>query len=163
MKKDKKYLEALEQTEFLYGGLKGVSKRSNKPSKHIVQLVTRLLRHMHGKYFKVVPSIAAETLANECGLSFVNSYYNTSYNIANRMNKIGPNANVSKLFHREHIEGGCKRISTHLLINIDQFNSPAELLDWMYKNTYVVLRLTSEANLIHEESSLSDVEQLIAK
>ena len=161
--KDKKYLELLENTIGLFGLLKELSKYSKSPSKNTIQSVTRIIRHMHGKYFKVVPSVAAETLANECGMSFINVKYNKSYNVAKKMDKSGCNPGVSKLFHREHISGGCKRISSHLLYNIDQFNGGEEIIEWLYENTFVILRLKSEAALIHEESKLSDIEQFIVK
>ena len=165
MKKDKNYSEvdALEDAVLLYGGLKELKINSMKPSKNITQTVTRLIRHMHGKYFTVIPSVAAEKVANECGMSFVNARYNQSYSIANKMNESGCNPLASKLFHREHIEGGCKRISSYLLNNVDQWNSGKDMLDWLHTNTFVVLRLKSEADLIHEESSLLDISQLIVK
>ena len=149
----KKYSQsAIDLSDCLYGVL---LRRKGKPaSKVVTQLVTRILRHIHGKHFVVMPSKAAEELANEYGFSFIGKTYNQSYQAPLK-------AKISKEFHREHINNGCEFLSECMLNAMEQFNDEVDLLDWLYENTQVVLRLKSEAEAIHEHSMLEDIKELV--
>lgn len=48
-----------------------------------------------------------------------------------------------------------------LLNQYKKFNSPDDVLQWLGKNYFVVLRLDSEKDNINENSNLEDIKDLI--
>jgi hypothetical protein len=118
-----------------------------------VQYVTRILRHLHGKDFIVVPSKKAEAIANENGFTFIGRKYNNSYSISKNIKGYA--------FEREHINNGCQYLSTYLITNYKLFKSGIEVLEWLIENSQVVLRLKDEAELIHEHSTVAEIQDLI--
>ena len=118
-----------------------------------VQYVTRILRHLHGKDFIIVPSKKAEVIANEHGFTFLGRSYNNSYTISKNIK--------GHTFEREYINNGCQYVSTYLIKNYKSFNSGLEVLEWLIENSQVVLRLKDEAELIYEHSTLNEIKDLI--
>jgi len=118
-----------------------------------VQYVTRILRHLHGKDFIIVPSKKAEAIANKNGLTFIGRSYNNSYDAAKKIE--------GYTFEREHISGGCQYLSEYLIENYKSFKNSLEVLEWLIENTKVVLRLKDEVELIHEHSVITDIQDLI--
>ena len=118
-----------------------------------VQYVTRILRHLHGKDFIIVPSKKAEAIAHKNGQTFIGRSYNNSYSISKKIK--------GYTFEREHINNGCKYLSTYLIMNYKSFKSGLDVLEWLIENSQVVLRLKDEAELIHEHSTLTEIQDLI--
>jgi hypothetical protein len=122
-------------------------------SPNAVQYVTRILRHLHGKDFIIVPSKKAEAIAHKNGKTFIGRSYNNSYSISKKIK--------GYTFQREHINNGCQYLSTYLILNYKSFKSSLELLEWLIENSQVVLRLEDEAELIHEHSTVTEIQDLI--
>ena len=118
-----------------------------------VQYVTRILRHLHGKDFILVPSKKAEAIAHKNGQTFIGRSYNNSYTISKNIK--------GHTFEREYINNGCQYVSTYLIKNYKSFNSGLEVLEWLIENSQVVLRLKDEAELIYEHSTLNEIKDLI--
>ena len=55
----------------------------------------------------------------------------------------------------------CKYLSTYLIMNYKSFKSGLDVLEWLIENSQVVLRLKDEAELIHEHSTLTEIQDLI--
>ena len=140
---------ALDGAKVIYGAIKQLKGKNTSNTRG---LIGRIIRDIHHDAFPMI-SKQSELVAKEKGLSFIGQSHHKTYHIARELK--------NRKFHREHVGGGVNSMANILLNQYKKFNSPDDILLWLDKNYFVVLRLDSEKNKINENSNLEDIKDLI--
>ncbi|MGB0770235.1 MAG: hypothetical protein ACPGPB_05735 [Flavobacteriaceae bacterium] len=140
---------ALDGAKVIYGAIKQLKGKNTSNTRG---LIGRIIRDIHHDAFPMI-SKQSELVAKEKGLSFIGQSHHKTYHIARELK-------ICK-FHREHVGGGVNSMANILLNQYKKFNSPDDVLQWLDKNYFVVLRLDSEKDKINENSNLEDIKDLI--
>ncbi len=141
--------KAIDGATIIFGAINALEGRNNS---NTINQITRNLRFMHD-YWVVGVSKRSESIVNKFNLSFKNTTYRKSYVIAK---KISDND-----FVREHINGGTYFLSDFLIKNYKTFNSSVDVLRWLIDNTHIIIRHSSEKDLIRQNSKLEEIFHLI--
>ena len=140
---------ALDGAKVIYGAIKQLKGKNTSNTRG---LIGRIIRDIHHDAFPMI-SKQSELVAKEKGLSFIGQSHHKTYHIAKELKTCK--------FHREHVGGGVNSMANILLNQYKKFNSPDDVLQWLDKNYFVVLRLDSEKDKINENSNLEDIKDLI--
>jgi len=140
---------ALDGAKVIYGAIKQLKGKNTSNTRG---LIGRIIRDIHHDAFPMI-SKQSELVAKEKGLSFIGQSHHKTYHIARELKTCK--------FHREHVGGGVNSMANILLNQYKKFNSPDDVLQWLDKNYFVVLRLDSEKDKINENSNLEDIKELI--
>lgn len=143
--------KAIEGATIIFGAVKELKGLNTFNTRN---QITRNLRFMHDYWF-LKPSVQSEKIANNFNLSLKNITYNKSYYLAKKIK--------GHVFGREHINGGTQFLSEYLIDNYAAFKSANDILDWIIDNTFIVLRLDSEKEVIHKGSKYEEIKNLISE
>lgn len=141
--------KAIEGATILFGAIKALEGKNNS---NTINQITRNLRFMHD-YWIVGVSKKSESIVNNFNLSFKNSTYRKSYVIAKKI--------PDDEFVREHINGGTYFLSNYLIENYFAFESSKDVLNWLIENTFIIIRHSSEKDIINQHSELENILDLI--